>query len=431
MRPLLALLFLAACSPDTKAPDDEDTGDTDLDSDADTDADADADADADSDTDTDTDSDTDNDTDADADTDTDSDSDTDTDTDSDTDSDTDTDTGSDCTDAEIPYDGLDNDCDAATLDDDLDADGALIATDCDDTNAAVYPDALELCDDLDNDCDDLLDEGDACPADVTGSFGGHRIDKDGEYYYALYNDDGFGILGTSEWYGSADASSTPEGLTWNEDQTVLYYNDLGGNVWAQSEPFGDSSTLIGTFAVGQIGGGVVLGDAYYVGDYSGGNIYAMDLETGDVTLYAELGDVACKPYFGNSSMAIDTDGKVYAASDCGITVYTPGSDAAQLNDYTGLYDCVAMDADNELYGMDARGRINHFDKTTGEVLGRVTMATAPSTTWTMAVDANGDFVVNYWGEQRVFSHEDGSEVEHWSASEWYPGTSTYYWYVTF
>ncbi len=36
---------------------------------------------------------------------------------------------------EIPYNGFDDDCDAATLDDDLDQDGYLHTDDCDDTNA--------------------------------------------------------------------------------------------------------------------------------------------------------------------------------------------------------------------------------------------------------------------------------------------------------
>ena len=59
------------------------------------------------------------------------------------------------------------------------------------------------------------------------------------------------------------------------------------------------------------------------------------------------------------------------------------------------------------------------------------IAVAPSTTWTLAVDGNGDFVVNYWGEQRLYSAADGSAITTWSASAWYPGTSGYYWYVTF
>jgi hypothetical protein len=90
-----------------------------------------------------------------------------------------------------------------------------------------------------------------------------------------------------------------------------------------------------------------------------------------------------------------------------------------------------MDADNELYSLDNAGHVIHFDKSTGAVLGRITISTAPSTTWTMAVDANGDFVVNYWGQQRIFSHVDGSAVKTWDAASYYPGSSGYYWYVTF
>jgi F0F1-type ATP synthase epsilon subunit len=39
--------------------------------------------------------------------------------------------------AEVPYDGVDNDCDAATRDDDLDGDGLFGAADCDDTDPSV------------------------------------------------------------------------------------------------------------------------------------------------------------------------------------------------------------------------------------------------------------------------------------------------------
>ena len=81
-------------------------------------------------------------------------------------------------------DGLDNDCDGE-VDEDLlqtwyaDADGdgfgdadtpwltcepgtgwLLDATDCDDSNSAIHPDATETCDGLDNDCDGLLDDQD-------------------------------------------------------------------------------------------------------------------------------------------------------------------------------------------------------------------------------------------------------------------------------
>ena len=70
--------------------------------------------------------------------------------------------------SEIPYNGLDDDCDESTVDDDLDGDGFLAAEDCDDLDGTVYPDATETCDGLDNDCDGDIDEavGDLWYADV-------------------------------------------------------------------------------------------------------------------------------------------------------------------------------------------------------------------------------------------------------------------------
>ena len=38
------------------------------------------------------------------------------------------------------------------------------ASDCDDTNLAIYPGSTELCDLADNDCDGVLDEDDAADA---------------------------------------------------------------------------------------------------------------------------------------------------------------------------------------------------------------------------------------------------------------------------
>ncbi len=42
---------------------------------------------------------------------------------------------------------------------DQDGDGVLSTADCDDTDASVYGDALELCDGIDNDCNGQIDEG--------------------------------------------------------------------------------------------------------------------------------------------------------------------------------------------------------------------------------------------------------------------------------
>ena len=117
-------------------------------------------------------------------------------------------------------DGIDNDCDGATDEDDaqdaalwfadVDGDGfgdawstvdACVApsgytgdaTDCDDSDAAVNPDAYELCDGIDNDCDLFIDEDAAADAAT---------------WYADSDGDGFGDAGTV-----ATACAVPSGYT--------------------------------------------------------------------------------------------------------------------------------------------------------------------------------------------------------------------------
>ena len=57
---------------------------------------------------------------------------------------------------EIPYNGVDDDCNPSTLDDDLDQDGFLLADDCDDNNSNINPDQTEeVYNGVDEDCDPL------------------------------------------------------------------------------------------------------------------------------------------------------------------------------------------------------------------------------------------------------------------------------------
>ena len=61
-------------------------------------------------------------------------------------------------DAEEICDGQDNDCDGGTDDIDEDADSYTFCTDCDDHDAFVSPDAPDACDGIDNNCNGQVDE---------------------------------------------------------------------------------------------------------------------------------------------------------------------------------------------------------------------------------------------------------------------------------
>ena len=80
--------------------------------------------------------------------------------------------------SEIPYDGIDQDCDPSTADDDLDGDGYGVSDgDCDDANPDRNPGATDVPDDgIDQDCDgeDATEE----PDEPSSEPSGETIDPD-------------------------------------------------------------------------------------------------------------------------------------------------------------------------------------------------------------------------------------------------------------
>lgn len=173
---------------------------------------------------------------------------------------------------ETPYDGIDNDCDEETLDDDLDGDGFLAEDDCDDDDAGIYPGASEdYTDGIDNDCDDTIDErfeavtiedtvyaglSNAMDVDSAGQVHVTYTDSDsGQIRYMVRDTEGSwsgGDVAVPSWDGVSgmymdavvDAADRFQlAYTWSTgSSTQLEYGYLDGSEWQFGEIVDDQAS---------------------------------------------------------------------------------------------------------------------------------------------------------------------------------------------
>ncbi len=134
------------------------------------------------------------------------------------------------------------------------------ATDCDDSDAAVHPDADEVCNEIDDDCDEELDEDDAVDAPSW------YADSDGDGYGVIEDvvvtceqpsgyapDDGDCDEGDATIHpgadelcdevdndcdGDVDEDSAVDALTWYEDSDLDSYGDASSITTACAQPSG-------------------------------------------------------------------------------------------------------------------------------------------------------------------------------------------------
>ncbi len=154
-------------------------------------------------------------------------------------------TESDCTDPN------DYNCDGSVGYADDDADGHPACEDCDDADAAVNEDALEICNDIDDDCDGDTDSDDADLTDGTLYYGDSDGDgHGGQQYEAIACDAPAGYVDNSADCDDLEPQTYPSAAEVCDDED----NDCDGDIdegvgfnWyvdADGDGYGDASSLV-------------------------------------------------------------------------------------------------------------------------------------------------------------------------------------------
>jgi len=151
-------------------------------------------------------------------------------------------------------DDQDTDCDGVDgVDGDSDGFASSVGggPDCDDSSASIHPDAAEVCDEVDNDCDGETDEGDASNAQTF--FADSDMDGFGDdevVTTACSRPDGYAVLPTdcddgdvSVWPGAPEFC---DGIDHDCDEAVLEAESTDASLWyadSDEDGFGDSSVI--------------------------------------------------------------------------------------------------------------------------------------------------------------------------------------------
>jgi hypothetical protein len=173
----------------------------------------------------------------------------------------------DCSDTEVPYDGIDNDCDPRTADDDLDEDGHRSVDDCDDQDA-VRGGAEAPSDGIDNDCDDAIDCEDSDLIGFASAWEGDLTAEDLPGFCDVY------------------CSRTIRGALVLEDTDLVDLTPLScltavwGRVTLRDNP--ELTSLDGLQGLREIGGDLSLWDNPALEDVTA--LYELELVGGDVSI---------------------------------------------------------------------------------------------------------------------------------------------------
>jgi MYXO-CTERM domain-containing protein len=219
--------------------------------------------------------------------------------------------------SEVPYDGLDQDCDGFDL---VDVDGDAFAgwvvggPDCDDSDATVYPGAPEGLDGSDEDCDGVVDEGtDGADDDLDGftELGGDCDDADEGAHPG----------------GAEDCDGVDDDCDGTIDEGTECFDDDGDGFTELDGDCNDGDPVMNPGATEVVGNGLdddcdgIVDDE--VDDPDGDGVAASggDCDDGDATVYPGAPELA-------DGLDNDCDGTV----DEGTAAYDDDGDGASEDD---------------------------------------------------------------------------------------------------
>lgn len=236
---------------------------------------------------------------------------------------------------EVPYDGIDDDCDGSDLTDvdgdGYDWDGVFGGTDCDDTDAAINPGATESADGADEDCDGTVDEGT-------------------EYY----DDDGDGYTEAGGDCDDSDASIHPSATETCDgvdedcdgiiDEETDCYDDDGDGYTEDDGDCNDGDDSVHPGATEIMGDGIdndcdgIVDDGSFDGDKDGYTVDAGDCDDKDDTVYPGAPEVCdgidndCDGIIDEGTECYDDDGDGYSEEegDCDDSNPDIGPDAEEI-----------------------------------------------------------------------------------------------------
>jgi hypothetical protein len=224
---------------------------------------------------------------------------------------------------EVPYDGVDNDCDPLTPDDDLDGDGFLLASDCDDLDAERGGPEIVL-DGIDNDCDGV--QGVYGDADGDGlSLTDDCDDTDA----SVGSSNALGVAGY--WEGDVTAAEVPgfcEGYC---------RRPIGGSVRLEASELQDLDEL---WCVPRIVGDLVIGG----------------IDTGDYGTVTDLGNARLASLSGLSGL-LEVGGGLFIQGNDALTSLQGLEQLVWVGGWLHLEDQPALTSLQGLAGLQEAGSL--------------------------------------------------------------------------